>query len=331
MFGKIIGTGSYIPERAVDNVELGKYVDTSDEWVRERTGIVRRHVMNEETTKEMAACAAKRALKASGLKPQELDMIIVSTLSSDIALPSTACYVQAQLGAVNACCFDLNAACTGFLLAYNTVQTYFAAGVIRTALIIGAEGLSRLVDWTDRGTCILFGDGAGAAVLKEDPAAAFQTVMHADGAGGAALTMQTGWALRQRAIDATKDFKASDPLSQKETYIGMDGQAVFKFAVKKVPECINELMQQCALCEEDIDLYLLHQANARMLRSIAKRLHTTMDKIPMNVSEYGNTSSASIPILLDEVVRQKKIKPGNKVIMAGFGAGLTWGATYLTF
>lgn len=331
MFGKIIGTGSYIPVRAVDNVELGKYVDTSDEWVRERTGIVRRHVMNEETTKEMAACAAKRALKASGLKPQELDMIIVSTLSSDIALPSTACYVQAQLGAVNACCFDLNAACTGFLLAYNTVQTYFAAGVIRTALIIGAEGLSRLVDWTDRGTCILFGDGAGAAVLKEDPAAVFQTVMHADGAGGAALTMQTGWALRQRAIDATKDLKASDPLFQKETYIGMDGQAVFKFAVKKVPECINELMQQCALCEEDIDLYLLHQANARMLHSIAKRLHTTMDKIPMNVSEYGNTSSASIPILLDEVVRQKKIKPGNKVIMAGFGAGLTWGATYLTF
>ena len=216
MFGKIIGTGSYIPECAVDNVELGKYVDTSDEWVRERTGIVRRHVMNEETTKEMAACAAKRALKASGLKPQELDMIIVSTLSSDIALPSTACYVQAQLGAVNACCFDLNAACTGFLLAYNTVQTYFAAGVIRTALIIGAEGLSRLVDWTDRGTCILFGDGAGAAVLKEDPAAVFQTVMHADGAGGAALTMQTGWALRQRAIDATKDLKASDPLFQKE-------------------------------------------------------------------------------------------------------------------
>lgn len=331
MFGKIIGTGSYIPERAVDNVELGKYVDTSDEWVRERTGIVRRHVMNEETTKEMAACAAKRALKASGLKPQELDMIIVSTLSSDIALPSTACYVQAQLGAVNACCFDLNAACTGFLLAYNTVQTYFAAGVIRTALIIGAEGLSRLVDWTDRGTCILFGDGAGAAVLKEDPAVIFQTVMHADGAGGAALTMQTGWALRQRTIDATKDLKASDPLSQKETYIGMDGQAVFKFAVKKVPECINALMQQCALREEDIDLYLLHQANARMLHSIAKRLHTTMDKIPMNVSEYGNTSSASIPILLDEVVRQKKIKPGNKVIMAGFGAGLTWGATYLTF
>lgn len=331
MFGKIIGTGSYIPERAVDNVELGKYVDTSDEWVRERTGIVRRHVMNEETTKEMAACAAKRALKASGLRPQELDMIIVSTLSSDIALPSTACYVQAQLGAVNACCFDLNAACTGFLLAYNTVQTYFASGVIRTALIIGAEGLSRLVDWTDRGTCILFGDGAGAAVLKEDPAAVFQTVMHADGAGGAALTMQTGWALRQRVIDATKDLKASDPLSQKETYIGMDGQAVFKFAVKKVPECINALMQQCALCEEDIDLYLLHQANARMLHSIAKRLHTTMDKIPMNVSEYGNTSSASIPILLDEVVRQKKIKPGNKVIMAGFGAGLTWGATYLTF
>ncbi len=331
MFGKIIGTGSYIPERAVDNDELGNYVDTSDEWVRERTGIVRRHVMGEETTKEMAACAAERALEASGLKPQELDMIIVSTLSSDIALPSTACYVQEQLGAENACCFDLNAACTGFLLAYNTVQTYLAAGVIKTALIIGAEGLSRLVDWTDRSTCILFGDGAGAAVLKEDSAADFQTVMHADGAGGTALTMQTGWALRRRAIDTGKESKDIDPLFRKDTYIKMDGQAVFKFAVKKVPECIKELMQKCKLAEDEVDLYLLHQANARMLHSIAKRLHTTMDKIPMNVLEYGNTSSASIPILLDEVVRQKKVKVGDKIIMAGFGAGLTWGATYLTF
>lgn len=331
MFGKIIGTGSYIPKRAVDNDELGNYVATSDEWVRERTGIVRRHVMEKETTKEMAAFAAERALKASGLRPQELDMIIVSTLSSDIALPSTACYVQAQLGAENACCFDLNAACTGFLLAYNTVQSYFAAGVIRTALIIGAEGLSRLVDWTDRGTCILFGDGAGAAVLKSDPAAVFQTVMHADGAGGTALTMQTGWALRRRAIDAQKEPEVTDPLSQRETYIRMDGQAVFKFAVKNVPECIKELMQTCDLAEDEVDLFLLHQANARMLQSIAKRLHTTMDKIPVNVVEYGNTSSASIPILLDEVVRQKKVKAGDKIILAGFGAGLTWGATYLTF
>lgn len=335
MFGKIIGTGSFIPERVVTNVDLEQYVDTNDEWIRERTGIARRHVMEQETTKDMAVLAAKRAIEMAAIAPEEIDMVIVSTLSSDIALPSTACYVQAELGAENAVCFDLNAACTGFILAYNTVQTYIAAGLCKTALIIGAEGLSKLVDWSDRGTCILFADGAGAAIVQADEDAVFDTVMHADGGQGDALTMKTGFAERVRGIDVEPgtgvDEANQNILNEKDTYIGMDGQAVFRFAVKQVPACILELMEKRNISEKDIDLFLLHQANERIVKSIIKRVKTDDNKVPMNVQEYGNTSSASVPILLDEMVRQDRLKKGDRVIMAGFGAGLTWCASYLEF
>lgn len=335
MFGKIIGTGSYVPNRVVTNVDLEQYVDTNDEWIRERTGIARRHVMEQETTKDMAVLAAKRAIEAAQIAPEEIDMIIVSTLSSDIALPSTACYVQAEIDAVNAICFDLNAACTGFILSYNTVQTYMAAGFCKTALIIGVEGLSKLVDWSDRGTCILFADGAGAAIVQADETAVFDTVMHADGGQGDALTMKTGFAERVRGIDVEPgtDVKEAnqDIFNEKDTYIGMDGQAVFRFAVKQVPACILELMEKRNITEKDIDLFLLHQANERIVKSIIKRIKTDDTKVPMNVQEYGNTSSASMPILLDEMVREKRLKKGDRVMMAGFGAGLTWCATYLEF
>ena len=317
----VCGTGSSVPACVWDNDDLSRMVDTNDEWIRERTGIITRHIAKEETCVSMASEAARRALAQAGIPAEEVDLLIVSTISSNIVLPCTACEVQKEIGAVNAVAYDLSAACTGFVMAYQSAQSFLQAGIYRTALLIGSECLSNLVNWKDRGTCILFGDGAGAAVIKAEEGKSYLPAAHSDGKKGDALKCKS-------MMDGEKENQKQHP---EEYKMQMDGQAVFKFAVKKVPECINELMQQCALREEDIDLYLLHQANARMLHSIAKRLHTTMDKIPMNVSEYGNTSSASIPILLDEVVRQKKIKLGNKVIMAGFGAGLTWGATYLPF
>lgn len=305
MTGKICGTGSYVPEHFLDNNDLSQMVETSDEWIRERTGVIRRHIIQEDTTVSMAVKASQRALENSGMSPEEVDLIIVSTFTSEILLPCTACEVQKELGAVNAACFDLNAACTGFLFAWNTAQVYLASGVYRNALIIGAESLSNYVDWKDRTTCILFGDGAGAAVLRAEEGSILPTVTHSDGEKGKALTC----------------------LSRQASFIGMDGQAVFRFAVKRVPEAVEELLNKAELTMDDIDYLVLHQANRRIVEAVAKRLKTDISRFPMNLQEYGNTSSASIPILLDEMNREGKLKRGQKIILAGFGAGLSWGAS----
>lgn len=305
---KICGTGSYVPEHFLDNNDLSQMVETSDEWIRERTGVVRRHIIKDgtdDTTVSMAVKASRRALEDAGMDPGELDLIIVSTFTSEILLPCTACEVQNELGAVNATCFDLNAACTGFLFAYNTAQAYMALGMYRSALIIGAESLSHYVDWKDRSTCILFGDGAGAAVLKAEEGSALPMVSHSDGEKGKALTC----------------------FSRQASYIQMDGQAVFRFAVKRVPEAVEELLEKAELTMDDIDYLVLHQANRRIVEAVAKRLKTDISKFPMNLQEYGNTSSASIPILLDEMNREGKLQRGQKLIFAGFGAGLSWGAS----
>ena len=323
MFGKIKGLGSYIPEKRITNEELSKYVDSDDEWIRERTGIRARHVMEKETTADMAAKAAARALNNAAMKGEEMELIIVSSVSSNLILPNTACYVQKEIGAINAMCFDLNTACTGFMVAYNTVQAYINMGLIRNALIVAAEGLSKLVDWSDRGTCILFGDGAGAAVIQADESAVFETIMHADGNGGDALFMENDFA--DRAIPFSSEGVV------KENFIAMDGREVFRFAVHQVPICIRELLEKMGKETEDIDCFVLHQANERIVKSIAKRLKIEEAKVPMNMAEYGNTSSACIPILLSELVQDKKIKRGDRLIMSGFGAGLTWAATYLEF
>lgn len=305
MIGKILGTGAYAPSKIMDNNDLAELVETSDEWIRERTGIVRRHIIEDETTVTMAAKAAQEALKDAGVSAEEVDLIIVSTISSNVILPCTACEVQRMIGAVNATGFDLNAACTGFLFAYNTAQAYLAGGMYRTALIIGAESLSNLVDWTDRGTCILFGDGAGAAVLRAGEGKMISTVTHSDGQKGEALGCEPG------------------------TFMRMDGQSVFKFAVKQVPACITELLEKNQLSVDEIDYFILHQANRRIVEGVAKRLKTDIGKFPMNLQEYGNTSSASIPILLDEMNKKKLLRKGRKIILAGFGAGLSWGASLL--
>lgn len=325
MTGRICGTGSCIPRCAMDNNDIAKLVETSDEWIQERTGVVRRHIVTEETTVSMAAEAGRKALEDAGIAAEELDLILVATISSNVLLPCTACEVQKELGAVNATCFDLGgAACTGFVLAYNTAEAYLAAGVYKTALIIGSESLSAITNWKDRGTCILFGDGAGAAVLKAARDRRYLPVTHSNGAGGDALTCRS----RYDRNAVTKKYGAGE-VPEEEYFIQMDGQAVFRFAVKKVPEVIKEVLELNGLKRKDIDLYILHQANKRIVEAVAKRLDEPAEKFPVNLEEYGNTSSASIPILLDELSRSGKLKPGQRLLLAGFGAGLTWAASIL--
>lgn len=305
MIGKIGGTGSYVPSRYLDNHDLSQIVDTSDEWIRERTGIIRRHIVEADTTVSMAAQAAEKALESAKMLPEEIDLLIVSTISSNVILPCTACEVQKQIHAVHATCFDLNAACTGFLFAYNTAQAYIASGMYQNVLVIGAESLSNLVDWKDRSTCILFGDGAGAVVLRVEEGESYQMVTHSDGSKGEALTCDTG------------------------SFMKMDGQEVFKFAARQVPACITEVVEHNHLMVEDIDYFILHQANRRIVEAVAKRMKVELTKFPMNLQEYGNTSSASIPLLLDEMNREGRLKKGQKLVLAGFGAGLSWGASLL--
>ena len=329
MFGKIVGTGSYLPNRVLTNEDLTKYVDTDDEWIVERTGIEQRHVMAvDETTVDMAVMAAQRAIESAQISAEEIDLIILSSVSANVILPNAACVVQSKIGAINAGCFDINSACTGFLTAYNIAQSQINTGLINTALIIGAEGLSRLVDWNDRGTCILFGDGAGAAIIKKDESAVFETVIHADGSQGRALTMDTSFSSRVRAIDSMDNAGRNDGVNQ---FISMDGQSIFRFAVRQVPACIQELLDKMEITSDDVDLFILHQANKRILQSIAKRLKVDEKKVPINLMNSGNTSSACIPILLDELARTGKIHSGDRVVMSGFGVGLTWGATYFTW
>ncbi|HIY01008.1 MAG TPA: ketoacyl-ACP synthase III [Candidatus Blautia faecipullorum] len=331
MTGVICGTGACVPDRVLDNNEIAQFVDTSDQWIQERTGVARRRIAVEETTSSMAAEAGRQAIEEAGVKPEEIDMILAATATPDHIFPCAACEIQEKLQAVNAVCFDLNAACSGFLFAYQTAQAYIAAGIYSTILVVGSECLSRVVDWEDRGTCILFGDGSGAALLKAAEGRNWISAAHSDGKGGPALLC--------RGLNVTEGEKTGNlpgDSSGEETaagngrnYISMDGKAVFQFAVRKVPEVIREVLDANELSEEDIDWFILHQANKRIVESVAKRLKTDMARFPMNLQEYGNTSSASIPILLNEMNRKGLLKKGQKLVLAGFGAGLSWGAAVL--
>lgn len=311
MTGIICGTGSYAPQKIMNNDDLAKLVDTNDQWIRERTGVVQRHIIDNETTVSMAVEAAKGAVEDAGINPLEIDLIIVSTISSNVILPCAACQVQRELGAVNATCFDLNAACSGFIFAYNTANAYIESGMYNTALVVGSESLSNLTDWTDRGTCILFGDGAGAAVIRKSESKAYKAVTHSDGNSGDALTCINKYAIKDNSDNGL---------------MKMDGREVFNFAVKKVPEVIMEVLEKNNVALEEIDCFILHQANKRIVASVAKRLRVDIEKFPVNMMEYGNTSSASIPILIDELKKAGKLKKDRQYVMAGFGAGLSWGA-----
>ena len=320
MVGKIKGTGSYRPVQVWDNDKLSHMMDTSDEWIRGRTGIGQRHIANqEETVAYMAASAAGEALRAAGMRPEEIDLILVSTMSSEKIMPCAACEVQKLIGAANATCFDLNSACTGFLLALNTAQAYLGQQIYKKALVIGAEVLSHLTNWQDRSTCVLFGDGAGAVVLEAEDDAVYIQATHSIGKSGEALTCTSR--NQPEFIENGADLAP--------TYMQMDGKEVFKFAVSKVPEVIQEVLEKSGKTKEEIRFYILHQANQRIVSSVSKHMKEPLEKYPMNIETLGNTSSASIPLLLDEWNKNGKLKAGDWIILSGFGGGLTYGASLI--
>ena len=299
---KIIGTGSAVPSRVLDNAELSTFLDTSDEWIRTRTGIRSRHIAQEgQTASALAAQAAKKAIADAGIAAEQIEAIIVATSTPDYIFPSTANLVQQEIGAERAACFDLSAACTGFLYAMSVADAYIKAGMYKKVLVIGAEVMSQVVDWKDRSVCVLFGDGAGAVVLGED--SIFR--LHSDSGSAQALTLG------------------------KENAVHMNGREIFSFAVRKVPESVKEVLEESETAKEQVKYFILHQANARMIESIAKRLDVPVEKFPMNLETHGNTSAASIPVLLDELNRQNRLIPGDVLILSGFGGGLSWGSALL--
>ena len=316
---RIIGTGSCLPKTVVTNDDLSKIMDTSDEWIRTRTGIIERHLVKDETTASMSAEAAKRAMENAGVAAQELDLIIVGTVSADHVTPACACEVQAAIGADRAVAFDINAACSGFMFAFNIAHAYLEMGVYKTALIIGAETLSKIMDWSDRSTCVLFGDGAGAAIVRADDRRGLLAFdQGSDGVKGGVL--------------ACANRSNNNPLvetSKEPGYVHMDGQEVYKFAVTAVPASLHRTIETAGLTVEDIDYFALHQANIRILQAVAKRLKVSEDKFPISLDHCGNISAASVPILLDEMNRKGLLKPGMKIALSGFGGGLTWASAVL--
>lgn len=319
MAARIVGTGSYAPENIVTNDYLATVMDTSDEWISSKTGIRERRISKGEGTVELSYQAAKRALENAKVNPKEVDLIICATCSPDKFLPSTACEVQALLGAENAMCFDLSAACSGFIFALKTANAYISSGMANTAIVIGAETLSKILDWEDRATCVLFGDGAGAAIVRnEENPSVLAYITGSDGTKGPVLQCE--------ARNVNNLFvKGKD----KVEYVTMDGKEVYKFAVTCVPKIISELLNQSNMKTEDIKYFILHQANKRIIESVAKRLHISMDKFPLNIDKYANTSAATIPILLDELNQKGMLKKNDKIIIAGFGGGLTWGGALI--
>ena len=320
----IVGTGSYLPERILTNADLEKLVDTSDEWILTRTGIRERHLArDDEATSDMAAAAARRALEAAGVAASAVDLIIVGTVTPDMAFPSTACFVQELIGAKNAFCFDLEAACSGFLYGVEVARQFLGSGTIRTALVIGAEKLSCVTDWEDRGTCVLFGDGAGAAVLRAGSGGRgiISTVVGSDGALTDLLNIPGGGSRCPASLES---------LENRKHYMKMTGNEVFKHAVRCMCNAGVKVLEQSGLTIDDVACVIPHQANMRIIKAIANRLgHHCQDKFYMNLERVGNMSGASVPVALDEVVRAGRIKNGDIVMFIVFGGGFTWGASVM--
>jgi len=313
----IIGTGSYVPQKVLTNSDLEKMVETSDEWIMDRTGIKERRISaDNEATSDLALIAAKKALESARLDPKELELIIVGTSSPDMLFPSTACIIQDKIGAVNAAAFDVSAACSGFNCALTAASSFIESGIYNNVMVIGADTLTKYLDWTDRNTCILFGDGAGAVILKatNDGSGVIANYLGAEGSGGKYLIMPGG---------GSRDPEA------KKRFIWMDGKEVFKFAVKVLPKCIKAVLEKAELKISDISLLIPHQANTRIINFAMKIFGLSKDKVYVNLDRYGNTSAASIPIALDEAVKEGRIKKGDIVVLAGFGAGLTYGANVI--
>lgn len=319
---KILGTGSSVPERIITNFDLEKMVDTSDEWITTRTGIKERRIaQEEESTSTFALLAAQRALQAAQVSPEELDLIIVATVTPDMLFPATACLLQRELKARKAASFDLEAGCTGFVYALSLAEKYLQGGEGEKALVVGAETLSKILDWEDRSTCVLFGDGAGAAVLGlSEEEGIIATYLGSDGGGAHLLELPAGCSRMPASLDT---------VNSRLHYIKMNGNEVFKFAVKIMEEASLEVIKRGQVEIDEVSLFIPHQANIRIINSAAKRLGIPEEKVFVNVHKYGNTSSASVPLALDEAYREGKIKRSDLVLLVGFGAGLTWGSALI--
>ena len=316
----IIGTGHYLPKKVLTNVDLERMVETSDEWIITRTGIKERHLVEKGTaTSDIAALAAKEALEDSKLNPEDIELIIVGTITPDMQFPATACLVQAKLGAKNAACFDVSAACSGFIYAISVAESMIKSGQYKNALVIGAEVLSSVVDWQDRSTCVLFGDGAGAVVLAPvDEGGILSTYLGSDGNEAGLLSVPAGGS----AMPAT-----AETVNDRQHYLKMSGNEVFKLAVKAMTDAADKAAKKAGISSVDqLDLIIPHQANMRILLAVANRLKIPEEKLFLNVAKYGNMSSASTAVALDEAVREGRIKKGDNIILVAFGSGLTWAA-----
>ncbi|MDA0321763.1 MAG: ketoacyl-ACP synthase III [Verrucomicrobia bacterium] len=320
----IAGTGSYLPEQILTNHDLAKIVDTTDEWIQTRTGIrERRRAADGEVTSELAAHASRRALEAAGVTPEEVQLIVVATITPDMMFPSTSCIVQDRIGATNAFCFDLEAACSGFQYALDVAQRYIATGDVEIALVIGAEKLSTFLDWNDRATCVLFGDGAGAAVLRpaDDGQRGFiGSVMGSDGSLAGLLGIPGGGTALPPSIES---------LQRGDHFLKMEGREVFKQAVRCMSDAAGRVLEKCGLTIADVKWIIPHQANMRIMTAIAERLDVPIERFYLNVHRYGNMSAASVPVALDEAARDGSLESGDLVLFVVFGGGFTWGATVL--
>jgi len=322
-YARITGTGSYLPEKVLTNHDLEKMVETSDEWIRERTGILKRHIAAEgETTCDLAEQAALRAIEAAGVDASDIDLIVVATTTPDKIFPSTACLLQHRLGIHGCAAFDVQAVCTGFIYALSVAEKFIRSGSHRCALVIGAETFSRVVDWTDRSTCVLFGDGAGAVILEaSDEPGIRSTHLHADGSFEKLLHVPGG-------VSRGFDFEDEDGDPR---YTKMRGNEVFKVAVRTLGRIVDETLEANGLKKNDIDWLVPHQANIRIINATARKLNLPMDNVVVTVDQHGNTSAASVPLALDVAVRDGRIKKGETLLLEAFGGGFTWGSALLTF
>lgn len=322
MYSRIAGTGHYVPEKVLTNADLEKMVDTTDEWIKSRSGIERRHIAApEQYTSDLAVQASRRAMEAADVTPEDIDFIVVGTTTPDLVFPNVGCILQEKLGIHGCAAFSVEAACSGFIYALSIADKYVSTGASKCALVIGAETLSRITDWTDRSTCVLFGDGAGAVILKPaTDAGIISTHLRADGRYKDLLTAKTGVSVQPEGNDLRAGFN-----------VHMSGNEVFKVAVKRLVSIVEETLEANGMERSEIDWLIPHQANFRIINATAKRLAMPMDKVILTVKDYGNTSAASVPMALDVAVRDGRVQRGQLLLLEAFGGGLTWGSALVRY
>lgn len=322
----IAGTGMYVPTGTLTNQDLEKIVDTSDEWITTRTGIKTRHICHEgDTTATLASEAAKVAIENAGITPEDVEMIIVATITPEMVFPSTACFVQDTIGAKNAWAFDVNAACSGFVYSLSIAHQFIISGRYKNILVIGAETLSKITDYKDRNSCVLFGDGAGALIVQRS------TEGNAGIMYGCSSSDGSGWTSLNCLAHGSRSPSSKELENPDDIYMNINGREIYQLAVRRIVEMVHDCLENCDLTIKDIDMFIPHQMNARIIESVAKRLKLEQENVFINIEKYGNTSAASIPIALADCLSQGKIKSGDIILFAAFGAGLTWGANLIRF